>query len=393
MTYSNFFITIKLVKFTNEIKGEHMKYKGSNQSTIKYRNKKLIFNVLLTDGAMTRANIAKVTGISKPSVSKNVDELISDGIVIESGKDNNSIGKKGTILQVNKDICNLLVIDLSKNKLNIFVTNIVMDTLYEKKISLSDIEKIDCFLNEFKEEISAFKIGLVSISYPGVVKDGEIKHSKKSIKSLYENKILPLISFVHKDKIFIKNDLNNSVIAESEHGFCKYDKNAVLISCDNGVGAGIIINNMIYEGDRFGAGEIGYINSTADDDEFMFLENKLSSNAIAKRYSKITAKQVSYEDFKQDLIKNKSEAISFLEVIVKELVATIVTVLSVLDIHKCGVTGKLFDLTDDFVQVLQREINVVAPFEIQLKKSELKNSSIEGAMLTGLNEFYKTIKF
>ncbi len=372
-----------------------MTYQASNQSTIKSRNKRLIFDVLLNNTNMTRASLSTFTGVSKPAVSKNVDELILEGFIVESGKDSaTSLGKKGTILDINKEILKLLAIDISKNKVSFLVSDIFGDFSYRKEISLENKKDIDGFLEVVERDISSLDINLVSISFAGVVRDDEISHAKKDLKDLYFKRILPMLSFVDKRAIIIRNDLNNSILAEREYGACKRDKNAVLISCDNGVGAGIIINEMIYEGDRFAAGEIGYISSNPQkDDEYRFLEDRLSIRAIEKRYTKKKGKSQSYDDFKSDLKKSKKKAIALYDTIIKELASTIVTVLSVLDINKCVLTGSLFDLTNDFIADLQKEVNTVSPFDIALIKSEVKDSSLRGAVLTGIEEFYNKLEF
>lgn len=70
-----------------------MKYQGSTQSNVKLKNQELILKLLLAEGPMTRADLAKKMNSSKPTISKNVEDLLVEKKVIEIGKDDNMVGK------------------------------------------------------------------------------------------------------------------------------------------------------------------------------------------------------------------------------------------------------------------------------------------------------------
>src|SRR5690625_1384977 len=61
-------------------------------------NKSLILNKVRTDGPISRAEIAKQTKLTPPTVSSNVKELIEQGIVKESELGESQGGGKPTIL-------------------------------------------------------------------------------------------------------------------------------------------------------------------------------------------------------------------------------------------------------------------------------------------------------
>jgi glucokinase len=59
--------------------------------------------------------------------------------------------------------------------------------------------------------------------------------------------------------VSVNNDVNCFTLGEHQFGLLKGLKNAVGISCGTGLGAGIIINNQLYNGNNCGAGEIGLL--------------------------------------------------------------------------------------------------------------------------------------
>ncbi len=370
-----------------------MNYIGNNQRNIRQNNKKIIFDVLLKHGGMTRASLASLTKISKPSISKNVEELLREGHIIESGKDDNSIGKKGIILEINTAKACILALDLSRNKFKISVANLIGETMYKKVLRLKDVSKVKNFIAKANKDLSTYNISTVVVSFPGVVGDGQISHADSSLKTLYLNVIKPFILTIN-DKVIIQNDLNCSIIAEKNIGCCVDSNNALLINCDRGIGAGIIIGGSLYEGDRCAAGEIGYITyNRKKDGTFNYLEDRLSIEAVSRRYSSLKDSKKEFSDFKNDLAKEDMIALALKDLMKQELVTTLVSVLAVLDISKCIVTGRLFEITNNFVNELQSEVNRVAPFSIHIQKSTVEESSLNGAIYIGIKDYIDTIIF
>jgi glucokinase len=59
--------------------------------------------------------------------------------------------------------------------------------------------------------------------------------------------------------VYINNDVNCFILGEHRYGWVRGMKNVVGVSCGTGLGAGIIINNQLFNGNNCGAGEIGLL--------------------------------------------------------------------------------------------------------------------------------------
>jgi predicted NBD/HSP70 family sugar kinase len=71
-----------------------------------------------------------------------------------------------------------------------------------------------------------------------------------------------------KVEIICKNDINLAALGECSYGVGKEYENLVYVGVDIGVGAGVILNNTLYEGIRLAAGEIGYLASSIADIDY-----------------------------------------------------------------------------------------------------------------------------
>src|SRR5688500_9929750 len=58
---------------------------GSDQATVRSLNRGVVLDVIKRDGPISRATVAKLTKLTKPTVSAIVDELASDGMLTEIG--------------------------------------------------------------------------------------------------------------------------------------------------------------------------------------------------------------------------------------------------------------------------------------------------------------------
>jgi glucokinase len=106
-----------------------------------------------------------------------------------------------------------------------------------------------------KSQVSGIGIGL-----PGLV------NTKKSLVYSLTNipgwKNVPLKKIIEKKiKIptFIDNDVNVMTLAEWKYGAGRGMKNMVCITIGTGLGGGLVINNQLYRGEGFAAGELGHI--------------------------------------------------------------------------------------------------------------------------------------
>ncbi len=65
--------------------------------------------------------------------------------------------------------------------------------------------------------------------------------------------------------VYVANDSQAAALAEWTFGRHAPDRGMVVIKVGNGIGAGIIIEDRLYQGDGFGAGEIGHVSVVAND--------------------------------------------------------------------------------------------------------------------------------
>ena len=103
--------------------------KATRQQT-KNHNSQLILKTIYDAGEISRADIARATHLTRPTVSSIVAELIEDEFVIETGLGSSAGGKRPTLLSVDHENHQLLSVDLGSHEFRGAVINLRGDIIH-----------------------------------------------------------------------------------------------------------------------------------------------------------------------------------------------------------------------------------------------------------------------
>ena len=126
--------------------------KKATRDQTKTHNRKLILNIIYGKSAVSRADIARVTSLTRTTVSEIVAELINEGLVYEIGQGQSSGGKPPTLLGINESARNIIGIDERHiiSEINILFSRLELDG----RIVVSGLPKPDEILAVRKELVN-----------------------------------------------------------------------------------------------------------------------------------------------------------------------------------------------------------------------------------------------
>lgn len=131
------------------------------------------------------------------------------------------------------------------------------DKFPTEKNKTSFLRSIEILVNKYKVEEN---IQGIALSMPGVI-DTKRGHLVTA-GALFELYNFPLKAELEKLTglpVSVENDVNCVALAEKWLGNGKDSENFICIAIGTGIGGAIIINNRLYSGHRFGAGEFGFM--------------------------------------------------------------------------------------------------------------------------------------
>src|SRR5699024_8647218 len=232
---------------------------------IKKINKSLILEQIIKHQSISRADLSKITGLNKATVSVQVAELLEKELINESRADHNSVGRRPVLLSINKTAGHVLGVDFDDQIIKFVISdlagNIVSRYVYvyevmEYKTIVTLLAKQ---INQYVEDYSHLNYGLIScvIGVHGTVDKEQtiqfipkLKWSDISLKEDLEELIeIPLT---------IENNVNLSALGEKAFHF-QDTSHLLSINLSSGIGAGRMLDWEMDKGYQGFSGEMGHM--------------------------------------------------------------------------------------------------------------------------------------
>ncbi len=103
---------------------------------IKLSNRVQILSLVYEKEEITKQEIAKIIGVSMPTVISNINELILEGIIEEAGVMTSSVGRKPAIIRFKPNSRLSFGVDISPRKVRIILTNLYSNIIAEDSFIL-----------------------------------------------------------------------------------------------------------------------------------------------------------------------------------------------------------------------------------------------------------------
>ena len=246
---------------------------ASNHQSSKIINRSLVLKMICTGTNLSRVDIARRTGLSKMSITNIVNGLINEGFVLEKSESQEaaptgSSGRKPVYLAANPDIYLVPGLYISRDYAVATLTNLQCEIILEMKCSFSNNESEISFIDKIisltglildSNQAAGKKILGIGVSCIGPLdlKNGIILEPA-NFHGLGGIPVRKLLEEQFGYEVYINNDMNASALAEKLFGKGKDTGNFVYVGVTNGIGAGIIANGSLFEGDMGFGGEIGH---------------------------------------------------------------------------------------------------------------------------------------
>ena len=237
--------------------------KATHQQTRAF-NLQLVLKAIYDHDRISRADIARLTGLTRATVSELVMDLLNQGLILEVGLGQSTGGKTPTLLSLAADSKHLIAIDLANDA---FIGAIVdlrgaqchrISRPLENRSGSHALKLIYTLIDELLDLTDRPLLG-ISIGTPGLV-DTEEGIVLRSVHLGWDN--LPLGQLLEERynlPVYIANDSQVAALAQYIFGEEPKSPNLVAIKLGQGIGSGIVINGVLFQGEGFGAGEIGHV--------------------------------------------------------------------------------------------------------------------------------------
>ena len=335
-----------------------------------------IMRIVRDEGLVSRADIARKSGLSKPVVSVIVNNFISQGSVVEvkEGKSSNRGGKKPMLLSFVPTYKYVVGVDVGGNKLISILSDLDGNIVEKVRCSTKSISNEKTFLETVEMAISQVmkvpvsKVMGIGLGVPGTVDPESGLIFYMPAFGLRKVNLRDYIEARFEVPTFVSNDVTLNALGEMWAGAAKGCRNVFLTALGTGTGAGLIINNELYEGSSGVAGEIGYmITDWSREKNLSFVFGSLESWFSGYAFEKLLSEFVNEPSVAQ-MFDHSDTNPRFREIVTvacEHLSVVIANVITLLDPDVVVITGGIgYNQYDRIVSLIMPVLKRTVPPEI-----------------------------
>lgn len=301
--------------------------KKANSHQAKVHNRLLILKTIYNNARISRADIARVTGLNRATVSDAVTELMKDGVVAEVGIGSSVAGKPPILLSMVDDARYLIGVDLAESEFRGAVINLRGKIIHRLNLAINGRDGDAALASVYSLLDKLIPLAEGPILGIGIGTPGLINTRQRIVRNAvnldwHDLPLGDLLDERYKMPVHIANDSQAAALAEFTFGDSKNISNLIVINIGRGTGAGIVLNRQLYYGDSFGAGEFGHVAIVENGERcrcghYGCLETVTSSQAIVRSarviakndlHSKLYRLVASPEEINMDIVSQAFEA-------------------------------------------------------------------------------------
>lgn len=259
-----------------------MKKTTGDQQLVKRINRSVLLRLVRSHPGLSRAQLAQHSGLTKSTVGVAVRELLEEGWLVESELSSGGQGRPSMPLHISDQALGLVGIEVAVDCIRVVAVSLLGEVLWSHETPLSDTQPaFVCRLAaglaaqaaQHLEELG-LKLTGIGLGLPGAFEEstGLLRFAPnlgwrddpvaaRMTGALQEHGL-------HQVPLHLQNEADAAALSEYEfvrHGVLNLAGEVetltdalVFVTCDVGVGAGIVLDDRLYTGAQGMAGEIGH---------------------------------------------------------------------------------------------------------------------------------------
>lgn len=240
---------------------------GANVEDAGEHNRAVVLRCIHRQAPISRAEIARQTGFTKPAIARIVDRLLDEGLIIEARRRHGLRGQPAIELEINPDAFFAIGINIDRDHLTILavdaVGNVRARVHHEKRYILPDE-----FMQLTADAISHFQrsrliddahLAGIGLAMPDWLGEIDFLGKPDNYGEWMEFDVRAALENLTQHPVFIENETNAGALAELDYGLGAESRSFFYIAINACPGGGLVLDGNGHRGAMGLSGEIGWL--------------------------------------------------------------------------------------------------------------------------------------
>jgi predicted NBD/HSP70 family sugar kinase len=244
--------------------------KAAGHDTLRLVNRRILLNILSDRQPISRAELAKISGLNKATVSMITSELLKDRYIVEedgTGRTTPIGGKPPTPLRLNAQRYGIFGLDIRADETVLALAD--LNNRIVARMSFETETDARSFISKIGKEIAQLRaahrefldIAGIGVSLPGLV---DSTSGRFLLSVVLPWRDVPIVDWLEKATglpVHVDNSARCAALAEMWHSKAQYAqvRNLLYVSVSTGLACGVVIEGGVYRGRNNTAGQFGHI--------------------------------------------------------------------------------------------------------------------------------------
>ena len=218
-------------------------------------------------GLVSRTELAKRTGLSLPTVSEIVADLVANGVVEEREVGSSGGGRRPVLLGLKADAGYVIGIKVTETRVIAVLTDLSAQIVERATETVTDgdvgtvVRAVAKVVRRLGKSRQVYGVG---VGLAGVIDraSGVVRHA--TYADWHDVDLADVLAKRIGLPVVVDNDVNTLVANEQWFGAGRGVSDVAVVSIGRGVGLGMVLDGRLYRGAGGGAGEFGHTKVVAD---------------------------------------------------------------------------------------------------------------------------------
>jgi predicted NBD/HSP70 family sugar kinase len=236
-------------------------------------NERTVLDAVRESGPISRAEVARQTGISRPTVSLVLRALLEDGLVRETEHDPDGPHYGAVYFEADPEAAVVLGVDFGARTVRTALCDLAGEVRAREEIRSrgSVDERIEALASTIRSLLRASKLAPdllenAVVALPAVVSPADGSVSSADLPGLGPGDLRERLELAARVPVTLENDVNLAAVAEQRHGVARDTADFAFLLVGAGLGAAVVIDWKLHRGRNGAAGELDSVRSGRTDE-------------------------------------------------------------------------------------------------------------------------------